>query len=275
MKSLKTFLSPKKNKSPDVLGRYPEYMQVKSLPERRYLKTSRLLAVFILINLGLTLALAGVYIYLNERIDVSIMSRKVVNLFYIDTEKKKLLPVEYPEKSIYASQLIAEGMLEKYIKERYTILADNDKMRRLWGYQGIVALLSAPKTVWPFFEATAKRELELARYKGYVRDVHLYELEYLYEDMWQAIFDVFDMPVPDTFNPLCGECSDNSVECISCKKQHAFDRKRYKAFIRIDFSNIKNIDNPLGVIIYSYQIVPMVVRDDSFWDTPRVLKPEL
>ena len=41
-----------KDDSPDVLGRYPEYMQVKALPERRYLKTSRLLALFIFLNMA-------------------------------------------------------------------------------------------------------------------------------------------------------------------------------------------------------------------------------
>lgn len=272
---LKDLFGSKKSNSPDVLGRYPEYMQVRALPERRYLKTSRLLAAFILINLGITLALSGIYTYMAERVDVSIMSRKAVNLFYIDPEKKMIFPAEHPQKTVAATQLVAEDLIKQYLLERHTILADNDKMGKIIGGYGMVGLLSEYKNVFSAFKTEATREFELSRHKGYIRDVHLYELEYVYENMWQAIFDVFDMPIPDTFNPLCGECKDNSKECIDCKKQHAFDRKRYKAFVRVSFANAKNISNPLGVMVYSYQIVPMVVRDNSFWDTPRALKNEL
>lgn len=272
---LKDLFGSKKSNSPDVLGRYPEYMQVRALPERRYLKTSRLLAAFILINLGVTLALSGIYTYMVERVDVSIMSRKAVNLFYIDPGKKMLLPAEHPQKTVAATQLVAEDLIKQYLLERHTILADNDKMGKIIGGYGMVGLLSEYKNVFSAFKAEATRDFELARHKGYVRDVHLYELEYVYENMWQAIFDVFDMPIPDTFNPLCHNCMDNSPECIECKKQHALNRKRYKAFIRVSFANTKNISNPLGVMVYSYQIVPMVVRDNSFWDTPRALKNEL
>ena len=271
---LRNLFRNNKANSPDVLGRYPEYMQVRALPERRYLKTSRVLAVFILFNLAVTLGLAGYYAYSVERVDVSIMSRKAVNLFYIDTEKKLLKPAEHPVKSIYATQLMAEAMLRQYINERHTILWDNDKMGRLWGRGSFVQAMSAPKTVYDPFVKIAEQDAGLSRSKGFVRDVHLYELEYVYEDLWQAIFDTFDMPIPDSFNPLC-DCTDNSQECISCKKEHAYDRKRYKVFIRTSFNNIKSIGNPLGFLIYSYQVVPMVVRDNNFWDTPRALKPEL
>lgn len=276
MGMLKDLFCSKKSNSPDVLGRYPEYMQVRALPERRYLKTSRLLAAFILVNLGITLALSGIYTYMAERVDVSIMSRKAVNLFYIDTEKKMLLPAEYPQKTVNASMLVAEDLIQQYIMERHTILADHNKMAKIIGGYGIVGRISDYKIVFSEFKNSATYDFDLARHKGYVRDVHLYELGYVYENMWQAIFDVFDMPIPDTFNPLCNECKDNSLECISCKEKYAFNRKRYKAFIRVNFAgDKKDIHNPLGVMVYSYQVVPMAVHDDSFWDTPRALKPEL
>ena len=278
MGMLKDLFSSKKSNSPDVLGRYPEYMQVRALPERRYLKTARLLATFILINLGITLALGGIYAYMAERVDISIMSKKAVNLLYIDTEKKLLFSTEHHQKTVSALQLVAEDFIEKYIKERHQITADDNEMKKIIKGDGFVGLLSEGKIVWDNFIRSAKREIALARNKGYIRDIHLYELEYVYENMWQAIFDEFDMPIPDPFNPLCRKCLDgspNSHECIDCKKQYALNRKRYKAFVRVNFNNFKTVSNPLGVQIYSYQIIPMVVRDNSFWDTPRALKPEL
>ena len=55
--------APKNTNSPDVLGAYPEYMQVKALPERRYMKTSHFLAVIIIINIALTILIASFVIY--------------------------------------------------------------------------------------------------------------------------------------------------------------------------------------------------------------------
>ena len=271
---LRDLFGNKKSNSPDVLGRYPEYMQVRALPERRYLKTSRLLAVFIMINLGVTLALSGIYAYMVERIDISIASSRAVNLFYIDTEKKRLLPAEHTQKIVPATQLMTEAALRQYIADRHTIVWDNEKMGHLWGQGSFVWALSSSKFVYDPFMQLAKREVEQSRMQGYVRDVHLYELELVYENLWQGIFDTFDMPIPDPFNPLC-DCMDNSVECITCKKENSSNRQRYKVFIRTNFTNVKSVGNPLGIMIYSYQTVPMVVRDNSFWDTPRALKPEL
>lgn len=275
MKKIKEFLFQKEKSSLDVLGRYPEYMQVRALPERRYLKTSRLLAIFILINLGITLCLAGWYGYIAERVDVSIMTPKVVNLFYIDTEQKRLRPVEHASKRIYATQLMAESLLRQYIQERHTIVWDNNKMTAMWGTGSFVQAISNPKTVGDALNRETHRELASSRGKGFVRDVHLYELTYLYENLWQGIFDTFDMPIPDSYNPICNDCYDNSKECIECKQKYAFDRQRYKVFIRTTFSGEKSVGNPLGFMIYSYQILPMVVKDNDYWDTPRVLRPEL
>ena len=49
MRFLNFLFASKKSESPDTLGAYPEGMQVRALPERRYLKTSRFLAVIILL----------------------------------------------------------------------------------------------------------------------------------------------------------------------------------------------------------------------------------
>lgn len=265
---------PAEQSSPDVLGKYPEHMQVRALPERRYVKTSRILAILVLINLGFLMALGGIYMYLAERIDVSIASRRAVNLFYIDTEQKRLRPAEHTQKQVYALQLMTESLLRQYIQDRHAITWDNNAMSRKWGINGPVWAFSADKTVYKDFEREADREYTASRNQGYVRDVHLLDLQYLYQNVWMGIFDVFDMPIPDSFRPLCA-CSDNSKECIGCKVQHSYRRTRYKVFIRTAFTNAKSPGNPLGFVIYSYQLLPMTVNDGSYWDTPRALKPDL
>lgn len=262
------------NNSPDVLGRYPEYMQVRALPERRYVKTSRVLAIIVLINIGITLALAGFYTYLAERVDVSIANQRAVNLFYIDTEQKRLRPAEHTHKSVYAMNLISEAAIRDYIMNRHTILWDNNAMNYRWGNGGLVWALSEGTNIYKQFQTTAEQEIKLSRSQGFVRDVHILELELLYQNLWMGIFDTFDMPIPDSFNPLC-DCSDNSQECLDCKRKHAYNHRRYKVFVRSNYANAKSVGNPMGFSIYGYYVLPMVVRDDSFWDTPRTLKPEL
>lgn len=275
MRFFRWLLTPKKNTSKDVLGRYPEYMQVRALPERRYIKTSRILAIIILINIGITLALGGIYVYLAERVDVSIATRKVVNLFYIDTEQKRLRPAEHTQKAVYAMQLMGESLLRDYINERHAIVWDNNTMNYRWGDSGIVAGYSDSKFVLPPFRSEAERNFADSRNNGFVRDVHLYELELINQNLWQGIFDVFDMPIPDSFNPLCA-CNDNSKACLDCKVENSSKRTRYKIFVRTDFTGAKTVANPLGFVIYSYQILPMPIHPGvSFWDTPRALKPEL
>ena len=274
MGKIRDFFFPQKKQTGDILGRYPEYMQVRALPERRYLKTSRLLAVFILVNLGITMALAGLYAYVAERVDVSIMSQKAVNLFYIDTEKKQIRATEHETRRYYVTQFVMEDLIRRYITERHAILWDNNKMKARWDRGSFVWGVSAQKTVYDAFASRSQMELANSRSKGYVRDVHLYELEYMLDGRWMAIFDEFDMPIPDSYNPVCNDCQDNSKDCIECKKKIAFDRRRYKVFIRSAFINTKSIGNPLGFMIYSYQVLPMVVKDNDFWDTPRALKYE-
>lgn len=272
---LRWLLAPKKSTSKDVLGRYPEYMQVRALPERRYIKTARILAVVILINIGITLALGGIYIYLASRVEVSIATRKVVNLFYIDTEQKRLRPAEHTQKGVFAAQLMAESYLKDYIEQRNAIVWENNAMANRWGENGIVYGYSHPKFVYPDFVVEADRNMADSRNNGFVRDVHLYELELLNQDLWQGIFDVFDMPIPDSFNPLC-PCADNSKECIACKEEHSLRRQRYKVFVRTNYQGLKTVANPLGFVVYSYHLVPMIIHSGvSYWDTPRALKPDL
>ena len=128
-----------KDDSPDVLGRYPEYMQVKALPERRYLKTSRLLALFIFLNMAAMIAIAGFFTYIADRIDISIANRKAVNLYSIDSSRQVLIPAEYSTKNVKALELFAESLLRSYIYNRHSVVWENKIMTQRWDVGGPVA----------------------------------------------------------------------------------------------------------------------------------------
>lgn len=278
---LNFFFDNDKGDSPDVLGKYPEQMQVYALPERRYLKTSRLLAFFIFFSLALTILVAGGFAYYADRIDVNIANRRVVNLYSIDSTRQVLIPAEYATKHVTALDLYTESILRQYIYNRHSVVWENNTMQQRWGPAGPVAIYSDRKNVYGPFQMWADNLFSESRTKGFVRDVHLYELKKIKPFLWEAIFDTFDMDIPDAYEPICN-CMDNSKECIACKVAHTSRRLRFRVYIRAIFKNSPEAPqaykllNPLGLLIKSYNVLYVPIREnETFWQTPNDLKPDL
>lgn len=278
---LSFFFDNDKDDSPDVLEKYPEQMQVYALPERRYLKTSRLLAFLIFFNLALTILFAGGFAYYADRIDVNIANRQAVNLYSIDSSRQVLVPAEYATKNVTAMDLFAESILRQYIYNRHTVVWENKTMQNRWGPAGPVAIYSHRKNVYTPFQMWADNLLSESRAKGFVRDVHLYELKKVKPFLWEAVFDTFDMPIPDEYEPICN-CSDNSKKCISCKIEHTSRRLRFRVYIRAMYTNMENASrsyrllNPLGFMIRSYNVLYVPIdKEETFWQIPNDLKPDL
>lgn len=264
----------KKDDSPDVLGRYPEHMQVPALPERRYLKTSRILALFIFLNMAVMIALAGFFTYNADRIDISIANRRVVNLFSIDSSRQVLIPAEYSTRNVPALELFAESLLRDYIHNRHTVTWENKEMQLRWDVGGPVSGFSHHKRVYMPFRVSADNLFQESRTRGFVRNVHIYELKRIKQNLWEAVIDTFDMPIPDAYNPLC-DCQDNSKACIGCKVKHTSRQLRYRILIRTSFAGVKTVLNPLGFRVETYNMLYMPIKSkETFWRVPDDLKPE-
>ncbi len=267
--------TPKNTKSPDILGAYPEYMQVKALPERRYMKTAHLLAVIIIINIALTILIASFVIYVADRIDISIANRRAVNLYTIDSSRKVILPAEYEEIAVSANSLYIESILRDYIRFRNEIVWDNAAMQRRWGTSGPVAVFSNYKQVYAPFQPEADLMYSESRSKGFVRDVHIYELKRVYGNTWEGVFDTFDMPIPNAFNPLC-PCEDNSKVCIDCKTKNALAHHRFRVIMRVTQNGTPSNANPMGYQVRTYNVLYMPIHEkEKYWGIPSDLKPEL
>lgn len=258
----------------DVLGAYPERMQIMAIPERRYLKTSRLLAITTFISLGLLIALSGVFVYLVNRLDVSVANRRVVNMYAMDPERQVILASEYNTRSVPALQLMMEQAMQDYIINRHTIVWDTNEQQYLWSGSGAVGKYSDRNAYQNFI-----RETQLlfndTRARRIVKDVHIYSLKLTGSAIWEGIFDVFDMPIPDMFNPVCS-CFDNSMECLSCKEKNMLGRQRFKVYIRSNFSAPKSLLNPLGIRVVNYdQLYIPIDPKEKFWGIPSILRPDL
>ena len=262
--------------SPDVLGRYPEHMQVHALPERRYLKTSRLLALLIFINMAVLIAVAGFYTYYADRIDIRISNRNLIHLYTIDSSRQVVIPSEHSRRSVSSISLFSEKILRDYIYNRHSIVWDDDIMKDRWGLGGPVSIFSNHKKVYMPFRLWADNILREARNAFFVRDVHVYELRQTKPNLWEAVVDTFDMPVPDAYKKLC-PCSDNSKSCLECKEKHTYRRLRHRIFIRTTFNeSARNLGNPLGLLIEGYNMLYTPIhKGENFWKIPNELKPDL
>ncbi len=272
--TLRRLFQGKKEYSVDELGAYPTRMQVSGLPERRYFKTSRLLAIISIISLGLTFALSGVLIYYANRVDITIFGSRAPRVFAIDPEYKTLNAVEYTNASFPAVQFYVEDIVRDYIKKRHSVVWDMDIMKNEWGTGGTIALYSSLE-VFQKFNQESQLALNASRSGGLVKDVILYDVRLMHGNLWTGLFDVFDMPIPDPFNPEC-VCADPVPECIACKVKKSLKRQRYRVYLRTMLAGTKSVHNPLGVLIPVYNLLYIPINpNENYWGLPPALRPDI
>lgn len=257
------------------MGAYPERMQVAALPERRFLKTSRILAIATIFNIVFLFMLGTFYIYMASHADVDIATSRVTHLYGVNYDKKRLVPFQPYNITVSGRYLIAESDLREYIKRRHTIVWDNNAMVGRWGGQSWLSQVSG-EMAWSRMQQELNYNLGDSRARGFVRDVHILSLENTYSNFWEGVIEVYDMPIPDAFNPACDGCMDNTRKCMICKAGTAKGHSRFRIFARTDFEAKKTLSNPYGFRVIAYTMLFMPVNPPyPVWDLPRALQPEL
>ena len=107
-------MAKKKTTNQDVLGAYPEKEQVDAFPERRYVRLTRFLTIFTVINLAFVIAGSGFYFYMAQNKDITLNAKGWVHMYSIDPERKLLLPSEPFNAHVSAMQLMIEKALRQY-----------------------------------------------------------------------------------------------------------------------------------------------------------------
>lgn len=271
-------MKSQQNNDQDVLESYPEKEQVEAFPERRYIKLTRFLTVFTIINLAFVIAYAGLYFYMARHRDVSINHKNWVHLYTIDPERKLLLPSEPVQRNITSMQLMMEKALRQYLEERYASIMDMDEMRRRWGENGYITRLSHSDLHPQLRNETTRFWAETVQ-KRITRDLHIYSLYPVHGDLWSAYIETFDFPWDENLEKKC-DCSDNSPECLECKEKNTIKRSRKKILLRANFVGPKTLKNPLGIMVYAYYPAYVPVpkegkKKETFWDLPPALRPVL
>jgi len=271
-KTLARILKRKEKEIPenqDALGAYPLRMQISAIPERRYLRTARLLAVLTFLNLAALIALSGYFVDNVLKLDVKVLNSR---LFMMNPEYKIIHPAEQEKARRLAHEFVMEQAIRDYIKSRYSVYLDPQKQNKSWKY---VYLYSHPEKRKKFDEEEKYILMAPAKRNGVNREVHIYSLRQTPGGLWEALVDIFDMKPRDPYNPVC-DCDDNSKECLGCKEKLKIDRTRYRMYLRSNFYGPVSLDNPMGIRVDDVYVTPQIVHPkEVFWNIPPVLKPEL
>ena len=256
----------------DALGAYPLRMQISAIPERRYLRTARLLAVITFLNLAVLIAMSGYFVKFAVKQDVAIFNRRALNLYAMDPEYKVIQAAERSESGHLAIEFIMEQAIRDYIKSRYTVYLDNKKQEASLKY---VDLYMHGDELKHFYEQDLFSIAEPAKRKGVNREVHIYSVRQTPTGLWEVLMDIFDMEPRNPYDPVC-DCDDNSKECLQCKEELNRGRIRYRLYVRASFTAPQTLGNPMGIRVEKIFVTPQIVHpDEDFWNIPSVLKPEL
>ncbi|MCM1323472.1 MAG: type IV secretion system protein [Acetobacter sp.] len=214
-----TLFKYKEKAQKDELGYYPEKVDVRAFPERRFLWTSRFFVVVSAISLCLNMILAGTLTILIPQQKVRVMPLQIdYNLYQVTT----MQPYETVE---YAGDLVTESLMAKYIILRYTIGEDFDELKTRLGENNFVYLASADEVYTefaqnelPYFETLQKRNI-----RRQVKIKRIYPVSF---DFWQVRFETIDI-IPNQPEPLIS---------------------RWIATLRMNFNSAKYEDKNLGLI---------------------------
>lgn len=221
----------KEGSSNDVLGAYPESVHVPAMPERRYLKTSRIMAIASIISMCGTIILGCILFYLAPQL--SIKPRIVVLNRYDDIVQ----PIEGFTSRIPAFTLMTEKYVTDYVKLRNSVTPDLNVMNEQWGPESLFNIMSTADTYALNMQERA-RALEEIRKSGLKRDVKILWAERLNNrgiTNWRVRYET-----TDTFTD--GRPPEHDSWYATMTVGYAPRR----------ISQAYKMQNPAGFIVYSY-----------------------
>ncbi|MCQ2965731.1 MAG: VirB8/TrbF family protein [Alphaproteobacteria bacterium] len=226
------------DKTNDKLGAYPEKVHVNAMPERRYLKTSRVMA---LLSAAL---LCGCFIW---GILIFLLGPMVSNqpqLYVVNKRFFRLDPVQRDEVLADPSYYLMEEHIKQYIRLRHTIVPDQEEMEYRWAAKSPFRWFSSTGVLSGF--ENEKNEALKSLAEGLTTEVKIYFVEKLSEGIWVAEFDKIEH-WPENEKPVV---------------------KRYRVMLNAafvsDFSppgTEEKIKNPLKFQVMEYALGAKIVRD--------------
>lgn len=248
-----TLFKYKEKAQKDELGYYPEKVDVKAFPERRYLWTSRFFVVVSCISLCVSMILGSVLCILIPKQKLGVLPLQ------IDYQLHQVTQMSPSEIRVYAGDLVTESLMAEYITKRYTIGDDFDELEKRLGEDEFVNLASGA-AVYKQFLNTEKPYFELLQQQGVRRKIEIVRIYPVSMDFWQVRFRTIDtapnMPVDDFMRLM----KVNTETIISLPQQGKPLISNWIATLRMtfNFSKYENKDlgliNPFGLTIISFDL---------------------
>ena len=229
-----TLFKYKEKQQKDVLGLYPEKVDVAAFPERRFLWTSRVMVILCVLSMCLTMILCG-----GLRLMIPLRDSKVMPL-QIDYSRYQVIRMEEAEYEAFAGNLATESVLAQYVTNRYTIGDSLDELLFRFGENEFVHLAS-DELVYQDFKKTEYIYFEFLQRQGVRRKVEITQIYPVSFDFWQVRFNTIDT-IPNRSTPLI---------------------KSWIASIRMSFNFSKyenkdlGIKNPFGLTVHIYNLTYM------------------
>lgn len=183
-------------KSPDKLGLYPERFHIESFPERRYLWTSRILAIFSVLSFCLT-------IILTMTIYLLLPLKSSSPVFYTANSSgdalEKALPI-YTQSSF--RDLLSEKYITEYIKMRHAIPHSRADLFYRWAENSKFYWFSGSKNYYNFVNQMDQEQLKKFITMRMRRSVQIDWSKKLSDNLWMVQFRTTTttkaMPEPNT-----------------------------------------------------------------------------
>ena len=226
--------------SNDRLGAYPEKVHVRAMPERRYLKTSRIMTFVAAAMLCGVIMLTFVVYVLSPQLRSEPILLKIDKRFY------KLEPVERQHVIQPSAQLLTEEHIKQYILLRHTIVADIDEMQMRWNEEN--SLLKWFSDTMVFSTFLKEKEINLARMaEGLTTEVNIRFIQRISNGIWLAEFETIEH-TPEEEKP--------AVNRWRALIEAGFQRRPYP-------SRDERIKNPLDFMVRNYALISRAVTKEK------------
>ena len=149
---------------------------------------------------------------------------------------------------------------------RYTILPNEEEMVKRCGENEKLFLYG--KKIYEDFAPERSTGLFLLR-EGYIQEVYVYSIQYIYSDLYRVYFDLFRLPYRRGDVVDCN-CLNKTKECLTCLRKNAKSVRRYMAYMRVYFdANVISRDdimkNPFRFNVKTFTLYPQEIRIGDPW----------
>ena len=256
--SFRNLFYQKSEATKDKLGAYPERMHVRALPERRYLKTARIMTIATLMSLLLNVALAFIIMYVSPRMTTSIVTGERNHIFQADKFFKEIEIVPNSTTKTTWGRLIWDAELDRYVRELFTVLPDKNQMDYIWHENNFLSL--ATKSDKTSFALWKQQAYELLRQgintEVWIHTIHFTRVTGLYE----IVFDLFFLENANRVQRVC-PCMFQNEACSTCLKAEASRVERYKMVVRPGLGYVVGLANPYGLNMNSWHLLRLPIYD--------------